>query len=105
MKISERDIYIGALAHAIRLGKRPRPGVVMAGNLSLDVVNDESGTVDEGKKYPIEFLVTQELLDAAAAAINAQRAIYREPKTTVMSLNGEPVPEAVWNFASRTGRR
>ena len=95
-----RDVQIGALAHAIRLGKRPRPGMVMAGNLSVDEMDDD-GTVKVGKKVPVEFEVTQELLDAAAEAINAQRITYREPKTSVMALNNQAVPEAVWNYAKK----
>lgn len=101
----ERDIYIGALAHTIRLGKRPQPGQWMGGNLALDQFDTETGEVTRGKKVAIEFEVTQELLDAAAAAINAQQVTYREPKTSLMSLNGKPVPDAVWNFAKKVQQR
>ncbi len=100
MNITERDIYVGALAHAIRLGKRPAAGLVMSGNLSLDELDTATGAVKPGKKTPIEFLVTQELLDAAAAAINAQDVTYREPKTSVLH-KGKPVPPAVWDYARK----
>jgi hypothetical protein len=97
----ERDIYITVLAHTIRLGKRPRPGQVLGGNFSLDQFDPETGVLTPGKKYPVEFEVTQELLDAAAAAINEQEVIYREPKTSARSLNGKPIPACAWDIGKK----
>ncbi|MEI9971098.1 MAG: hypothetical protein WDO73_03040 [Ignavibacteriota bacterium] len=45
---TEQDIYIGALAHAIRLGKRPRPGMVMGGKVGLDNPRHRNGRDHEG---------------------------------------------------------
>lgn len=95
-----RDVAIGALAHAIRLGKRPRPGMVMGGNISIDVIDQETGKLTEGEKRPVEFLVTEGLLAAAVDAINAQDVTYREPKTSVLHY-GNAVPDAVWNVGKK----
>jgi hypothetical protein len=97
----ERDTYIAALAHAIRLGKRPRPGQSMGGKASLDSIDTTTGEVTKGEPVEIEFIVTQELLNAAAAAINDQRATYREPKTSIMALQGKTVPAEVLQFYKR----
>ena len=74
----------------------------MGCNLSLDTIEDD-GRHLEGEKHPIQFTVTAELIKAAEALINSQKAQYREPKTTAMSLDGEPVPEAVWNVGKKQG--
>jgi len=101
--MQERDIQIAMLAHAIRLGKRPRPGQMMGCNISIREMDTETGAVSPGDKMPFDFVVTGELLAAAAAAINAQRVQYREPKTSVMAL-GEPNQEALvelWKWVRR----
>jgi hypothetical protein len=99
-------MQLGAIAHAIRLGKRPRPGMIMGGNMRLDELNTVTGELKPGaEKTPVEFEVTQELLDEAAAEIDAQRAVFREPKTTVLSLGGVPIPAAVWDAYARQGRK
>jgi len=101
---SERDIYVAALAHAIRLGKRPTAGQWMSGKISLDELNEKTGEAKRGEQVPIEFQVTQELLDAAAAMINAQEALFRA-RTTVIALNHKPVPEAVWDYARKVQKQ
>lgn len=100
----ERKVMAGALAHAIRLGKCPRAGMVMGCNLSLDELDTETGALKQGEKHPYEFEVTDELLQEARALINAQAAIYREPKTTVVQVDGAPIPDVLWEaFRKKPG--
>ena len=90
-----------ALAHAIRLGKCPRAGMVMSGNLSLDSFDEETGAITSGEKHHVEFEVTAELLQEARDLINAQQAVFRAPKTTAVSLSGLEIPDALWQYAAK----
>jgi hypothetical protein len=102
--LDPETIAAAALAHAIRLGKRPKPGQILAGNLSLDSIDDQGRHIP-GEKHPIEFEVTLELLAAAEQLINNQQAQYREPKTTALSLSGEPIPEVAWELGRNLPRK
>jgi hypothetical protein len=89
----ERDIRAAAIAHAIRLGKCPKPGMVMGGKFQIESIEKadfEAGNLEkatpESETVEIEFTVTQDDIAAAIAAINAQRAQYRSPKTTTMHM-------------------
>ena len=87
--MTERDIQIGLLAHAIRVGKCPPSGMIVSCNVSIDSLETDTGQVVEGDKMPYQFQVTDDLLMAAWEAIGSLRAVYREPKTTVMRPGSE----------------
>lgn len=85
------QIRAAAVAHAIRLGKRPAVGMVMAGKLRVAEIGDAdlaAGRFDRatvrGAGVEVEFTITAEDIANAERAINQQRATYREPKLTTL---------------------
>lgn len=94
------DLRAGAVAHGIRLGKRPSAGdrlgfaVQALGMDSLeeaqhgDITNAEEIT---GKLW-LHFTVTKEDIDTAIKLINDQAITYKEPKTSFMPLNSKELP-------------
>jgi hypothetical protein len=82
-------VMVGALAHAIRMGKRPPAGVWVRGNLARDEWDDKTGAITHGVKHPFQFEVTAELLTKAEALINSQAATFRgREKQTLVRLDG-----------------
>ena len=73
------------IAHAIRLGKCPAAGQIVGGNMRMSVAN-LGATEMVTDKHPFEFQVTQDDIDRAIVLINEQRAVYSEPKITMVRL-------------------
>jgi hypothetical protein len=83
-----------AIAHAIRLGKRPPVGDTLGFSARISEVEAESiDTVDMTRAVPLtdkawfQFTITQADIDAAHKLINDQAVTYREPKTSTMKLH------------------
>ena len=76
----------GVIAHAIRLGKCPKAGQVIGGNMRMATANLAATEMTSGVFFPFEFVVAQEDIARAIQMINDQQATYSEPKTTVVRL-------------------
>jgi len=92
--------YVGGIAHAIRLGKCPQAGVIMGFSISLDEISEDGTVTAEGPKIPVEFEVTEELIQEACRMI-AGNNIETYDKTSVVSLTAEAVPERLWDAAAK----
>jgi hypothetical protein len=77
---------VGVLAHAIRLGKCPEPGLIASAKVDLKTSVD--GEITDSKSFDkrLEFEVTSGLIEEAKQMINSQEAEYREPKTTTVQI-------------------
>lgn len=101
-ELSEAAIA-SALAHAIRLGKRPPVGCVMGCNLQFEELDTATGERRNlSDKRPVEFFVTAERIAAAEKLINDQRQeFHRDPLLSLVKV-GDPPPlsakarEAIW---------
>ena len=89
---NEAELRATAIAHAIRLGKCPPPGLVMGFNIQVRQIEETDlaageleKAVDLSEKVPFEFVVTEEDIEAGKRLINEQRATYREPKLTTVA--------------------
>lgn len=89
----EQSLRAAAIAHAIRLGKCPRPGQVMSGKCQVREIEQkdwDAGLVDRAAPVSdlveIEFVVTTDDIQAGIDLINKHRAVYREPRMTTVRL-------------------
>ncbi len=80
MKLDDATLRATAIAHAIRLGKRPAPGLVMDFTLRVEQIEEEdfatgrfdlATPVSETVEY--EFTITQKDIDAGIRLINEGR--------------------------------
>lgn len=94
MKFDEKALRASVIAHAIRLGKCPRPGMIMGCTLSVKQIEEDDFAAARlerataiSKPEPWEFRVAQEDIDAGRRLINDQAAVYREPKLTTVRID------------------
>src|SRR4051812_9499235 len=96
MKLDIPLIRATVIAHAIRLGKTPAPGMVLDFAFQLSDINTDdlaAGNMDAAvprtEKQRVQFAVTAEDLKAGKKLINDQKAQYREPKLTTVNLHDD----------------
>jgi hypothetical protein len=91
--LTDANVRAGIIAHAIRLGKCPPPGITIGFNVQVqtgeraEIERGDFSTVkDLTEKIPLSFEVSAEDIENAKRLINGQRISYREPKLSIMPL-------------------
>jgi hypothetical protein len=82
---------VGVLAHSIRLGKCPEPGLIASAKVDLKTMTDGQVTDSTALDQRLEFEVTSALIEEAKQMINSQQAQYFEPKTTAVAIPLNPM--------------
>jgi hypothetical protein len=91
--LDDATLRAAAIAHALRLGRHPAPGLVIDFTLCVEQIEEEdfaTGRLDlatpVSEKVRYEFTITQEDIDAGIRLINEEAAVYREPKLTTVKV-------------------